>query len=377
MTFRLVARTHVLFRRRRWAILAAGAVVSLVSACVPLIQLQPIPTLAAPLSTLTPSVTIAPDTPTPTRNPNFGYLIGAVWSDSCDPSASSSNPTPACITDSFGALYGNGVQDTGETGIANVTVNLGVGACPSTGQAQTVTDADGKFVFKDVAPGTYCISVDPKANPGLARGGWTFPQVADRRGLAALSAAAASGVDTTGIVFGWDQSVQPTPTLSPTPRESATVTITPTKTRKPAQPIKIPATNTPIMSPTLTRTITPTPTITSTPTPTRTSTSGTPTVTKSATVTATNTPTATSGTPTATFTPTKTVTPVIVVVTVTYTPSPTPSATPTATTPPTATGSPTPTATSPATATPTATPTATVPAATDTATPTPTETATP
>lgn len=376
MTFRLVARTHVLFRRRRWAILAAGAAVLLVSACVPLIQLQPIPTLAAPLSTLTPSVTIAPNTPTPTRNPNFGYLMGAVWSDTCDPSASSSNPTPACIADSFGALYGNGVQDVGETGLAGITVNLGVGACPSTGQAQTVTDADGKFVFKDVAPGTYCISVDPKANPSLARGGWTFPQVADRRGLAALSAAAASGVDTTGIVFGWDQSVQPTPTLSPTPRESATITVTPTKTRKPAQPIKIPATLTPVPTITLTRTITPTPTITATPTPTRAATSGTPTVTKTATP-VTPTVTATSGTPTASPTPTRTLTPVvtIIVVTATYTPSPTPTVSPTVTTVPTATGSPTPTATTPATATPTAT--ATAPAATDTASPTPTETMTP
>lgn len=312
------------------------------SACVPLIQLQPIPTVAAPLSTLTPSVTVAPPTGTPTRNPSFGYLIGGVWSDACDPSASSANPTPACIPNSYGALYGNGVRDAGETGIAGITVNLGVGACPSTGQAETLTDENGDFVFKDVAPGTYCISVDPEENPQLDRGGWTFPQTADRRGVAALSVAAASGVDSTGIMFGWDLSVQPTPTSSPTPRESATITMTPTRTRSAAQPIKIPATFTPIMSATLTRTITPTPTIT---------------------LTRTHTPTATSGTPTATAT--------WVIVTVTYTPSPTPSRTPTGTLSPTVTLTRTITPTSTATATATMTATAT---ATDTPTMTPTAT---
>ncbi len=335
-----------------------GAIALTISACVPFIQLQPIPTIAAPLSTLTPSVTVAPPTLTPTRNPNFGYFLGTVWSDSCDPTASSANPTPACISDSFGALYGNGVIDAGEAGIEGITVRLGVGACPSTGQSETVTDADGTFVFKDVAPGTYCISVDPDENPSLDRGGWTYPQVADRRSLAALSAAAASGVDTTGIVFGWDVSVQPTPTSSPTPRESATPTLTAMSTRRPAQPIRIPATFTPVPSLTLTRTITPTPTISATPTASRTPTVGTPT--------ATRTSTPITGTPTNTSTVTPTQTPIVITVVVSpsATHTPTPSMTPSVT------------VTLPATPTATATPTLTLAPPTDTPTPTGTPTAT-
>lgn len=359
MSLRHIERPRFSSGRRAWAVSLLGAVGLAVSSCVPFIQLQPTPTLASALATLTPTITIAPPTSTPTRNPNFGYLIGSVWSDTCDPTASSTNPTPACMSDSFGALYGNGVIDVGEEGIAGITVWLGVGACPSSGQAETVTDADGAFVFKDVAPGTYCISVEPLKNPGLNRGGWTYPQVADRGGLAALSAAAASGVDTTGIVFGWDFSVQPTPTSSPTPRESATTTLTPTSTRRTAQPIKIPATFTPIPSITLTRTITPTPTITPTGTATRTPTSGTPTATRTATPV--------TGTPTATPTGTMTVTPIIITVVV----SPSPTHTPTITI------TPSPTLTQPATPSATATATATTVPPTETATATPTETATP
>ena len=343
-------------RSRRVVVLAGAslALLLLVTACVPLIQLQPIPTGAAPLASLTPSATTPPLTSTPTRNPNFGYFIGAVWSDACDPSAASANPTPACIPDSFGALYGNGVQDEGEAGIEGITVRLGVGACPSTGQAETQTDSEGRFVFTDVAPGTYCVSVDPAANPKLQRGGWTFPLVADRRGIAALSAAAAPGVDTTGILFGWDLSVQPTPTASPTPRESATVTPTASATKRTAQPIKLPATFTPIPSITLTRTITPTPSVT----PTRTITL-TPTISQTPTPSRTLTP----GTPTTTLTPVVT----IIVVTATFAPTNTPTVTLTPTVTATVTETGTPTATATATATPTET-------GTPTDTPTPTET---
>ncbi len=359
MSLRHIGLARNLGGRRAWAASLLGGLGLAVSSCVPFIQLQATPTLASALATLTPTITIAPPTLTPTRNPNFGYLIGSVWSDTCDPTASSTNPTPACRSDAFGALYGNGVIDAGEEGIAGVTVRLGVGACPSSGQAETVTEADGSFIFKDVAPGTYCISVEPSKNPALNRGGWTYPLVADRAGTAALSAAAASGVDTTGIVFGWDFSVQPTPTSSPTPRESATTTVTPTSTRRTAQPIKIPATFTPVPSITLTRTITPTPTITPTGTTTRTPTSGTPT--------ATRTSTPVTGTPTATPTGTMTVTPIIITVVVTASPTHTPTVTIT----------PSPTVTLAATPSATATPTSTTVPSTPTATATATETATP
>lgn len=53
-------------------------------------------------------------------------------------------------------LNKNGVQDAGEQGIANVTVNL-VNATTNTTVATTTTDATGKYIFNDVVPGNYLV----------------------------------------------------------------------------------------------------------------------------------------------------------------------------------------------------------------------------
>ncbi|WP_322511357.1 SdrD B-like domain-containing protein, partial [Chloroflexus sp.] len=59
---------------------------------------------------------------------------------------------------------GNGVQDAGEPGIAGVTVRL----TGTTGTGQTVdlsviTDASGNYLFANLQPGTYTITVTPPA----------------------------------------------------------------------------------------------------------------------------------------------------------------------------------------------------------------------
>ena len=52
----------------------------------------------------------------------------------------------------------NGVQDAGEAGLANVTVELLRGA---TVIATTTTDASGHYSFSDLVPGTYSIAFGP------------------------------------------------------------------------------------------------------------------------------------------------------------------------------------------------------------------------
>ena len=51
----------------------------------------------------------------------------------------------------------DGVQDEGEPGIANVTVNL----YDASGNlvATTVTDSDGGYLFPDLVPGTYTVTL--------------------------------------------------------------------------------------------------------------------------------------------------------------------------------------------------------------------------
>src|SRR5436190_1261516 len=52
---------------------------------------------------------------------------------------------------------GNGIQDTGETGIAGVTVKLFSG---STLVSTTTTSASGAYQFNGLAPGSYTVQVD-------------------------------------------------------------------------------------------------------------------------------------------------------------------------------------------------------------------------
>ncbi len=63
---------------------------------------------------------------------------------------------------------GDGVQDAGEAGIANVVVQL----YDTTGTillATTVTDGEGDYLFTHLAPGSYIVQVDPTSMPaGLA-----------------------------------------------------------------------------------------------------------------------------------------------------------------------------------------------------------------
>lgn len=58
----------------------------------------------------------------------------------------------------------NGIQDAGETGVAGVTVRLldGSGAPVLDGAAQvtTTTDADGRYLFEHLLPGTYRVAFD-------------------------------------------------------------------------------------------------------------------------------------------------------------------------------------------------------------------------
>ncbi len=64
---------------------------------------------------------------------------------------------------------GDGVQDPGELGLANVQVTL-VGDLDGDGQADdtltTVTDADGNYLFDRLPAGDYSITVDPATLPG-------------------------------------------------------------------------------------------------------------------------------------------------------------------------------------------------------------------
>ena len=72
-------------------------------------------------------------------------------------------PKPATVGDTvWNDANGNGVQDPGEAGIPNVKVNLTDGS----GNVVTVaTDANGKYKFESLMPGSYTISIDETTLP--------------------------------------------------------------------------------------------------------------------------------------------------------------------------------------------------------------------
>jgi len=139
--------------------------------------------------------------PTSTFTPSPASLGGKVWSDLC--SAAAGPPTPAGCVDTGGGVYAaNGVLETGEPSFENVLVELGAGACPSSGLATTMTDSDGLYSFSGLTAGTYCVSIDPLDTNNesiLIPGGWTYP---DSSGATTVTVAA--GEDRTDVNFGWD-----------------------------------------------------------------------------------------------------------------------------------------------------------------------------
>ncbi len=143
-------------------------------------------------------------TPPPTPTPMPASISGIVWNDYC-PIFNPADPVPSGCIDLGGGIYGgNGTLDAGEVGFAGVLVDLGAGACPSTGLATTLTAGDGSYSFTGLSAGSYCVSIDPLSATNsviLIPGGWTYPT---QGGNAAWNVTVDAGEDRIGVSFGWD-----------------------------------------------------------------------------------------------------------------------------------------------------------------------------
>ena len=139
-----------------------------------------------------------------------GSIQGTVWEDQCGgPGAGTPMPDPlplGCALTSSNTLFTNQAYDPGEPGIPGLVVNLGLGACPSTGLRAVPTWQDGMFNFYMIAPGTYCVSVDtkdPMSGPILLPGNWTVPADAIGFALANQTVTVSAGQDIKSVDFGW------------------------------------------------------------------------------------------------------------------------------------------------------------------------------
>ncbi len=104
-----------------------------------------------------------------------GSIGGFVWHDLCA-APWDMQPTPIAVPEGCIDRYNaNGIREAGEPGLEGVSVDLGFGACPSAGLADTLTAADGSYSFAELSAGTYCVSVDalrsrPPRSSSLAAG---------------------------------------------------------------------------------------------------------------------------------------------------------------------------------------------------------------
>jgi hypothetical protein len=144
----------------------------------------------------------------PTTEPATGAISGKVWHDLCKvPYETVAEPPEGCVKLPGGGLVANGLLEAGEPGIEGVVVALGSGACPATGLAVAVTDANGLYGFSGLGAGTYCVSVDaldPTNETILIPGGWTFPNEEGRTPVVV-----GGGEEVSDANFGWDYQFLP------------------------------------------------------------------------------------------------------------------------------------------------------------------------
>ncbi len=120
----------------------------------------------------------------PTPTPALGSISGILWHEICEFTGGEGGAPvvlgQGCVQ--YGPGPGdfgpNQVKDGFETGWAGVTMRLGAGACPSTGLATAVTNANGAYSFNGLAAGIYCVSYNPLGDGNdsiLIPGGPTYP----------------------------------------------------------------------------------------------------------------------------------------------------------------------------------------------------------
>jgi hypothetical protein len=145
-----------------------------------------------------------------------GSISGWVWHDQCEAGldgqpAPTSTP-PGCIerVSPLGAYHANGMLDTDELPIEGVVVKLRQGDCSATSlteiKAETTTLAsDFSYSFTGLKAGTYCVSIDPQAEPNfsvLRPGLWTYPSMTED--IVGTTVILHPGENKFDVNFGWD-----------------------------------------------------------------------------------------------------------------------------------------------------------------------------
>jgi hypothetical protein len=146
-----------------------------------------------------------------------GSISGTVWHDLCAIAGGEGGelavPSQGCSSTSDGGFIANGLREAEEPGLSGLVIDLGSGACPSSGLMTFSTDSNGSFVFSDLPAGTYCVSLDSLSSNNqsvLLPGEWTLP--AGVGNVAEITVNLPANQKIEGVDFGWDYQFLPEPT---------------------------------------------------------------------------------------------------------------------------------------------------------------------
>ena len=137
----------------------------------------------------------------------LGSIGGMVWHDLCASDKATPDTLPeGCQLAPGGGVIADGELEAGEPPIGGAEVSLGQGPCPSTGLSTTVAEADGRYQFKDLKPGDYCVSIDATSEYNqyiFIPGQWTHPPQGQQ------TVKLGPGENKTDVNFGWDYELAP------------------------------------------------------------------------------------------------------------------------------------------------------------------------
>jgi hypothetical protein len=211
-------------RRTDWPSIAAIGVIGVIVAGIIFVG-------AAALSYFFFTATSAPPAAeaTPTSPVALGAIAGRVWHDLCavDTAHEGSvvGASEGCVESPDGAVHADGLYQSSEPPLAGARILLGTGACPGSPWKETHALGDGTFLFTDVAPGDYCVTVNAEEQPlQLTPGLWTAPADPSGNPIAAVNLALGPGEIKGGADFGWDYQFLPVPEPTPTAPPTAAPT---------------------------------------------------------------------------------------------------------------------------------------------------------
>ncbi|MCB8984095.1 MAG: hypothetical protein H6659_09735 [Ardenticatenaceae bacterium] len=140
-------------------------------------------------------------------------ISGYLWNDFCYVSVGQDGiPTVdgSCVSDGYGGYRADGMIEPNETYISGVTLQLQAGPCsngPMTAMNMAVTDSNGRYTFRHLSGGTFCVFMDAAANGNAAillPGNWTFPAP----GIWYQEITLSAGDQAFPVNFGWDYQLQ-------------------------------------------------------------------------------------------------------------------------------------------------------------------------